>query len=145
MKQEEQLIKAFKRLIHVLSTGKKTPFVYGKTTLYRAEVHILEIIGKSAGITATDIVNDMDITKGAISQIISKLLTKGLVDRSFQEDNMKNQELYLTDLGRQVLNYHEEHEQELKRKVMAELKKCRAEDIEKFTAIVNLITDFSKK
>ncbi len=145
MKTDEQLILAFKRLIHVLTAGKKKPFVYGNTTLFRAEVHILDLIGKRSGCTATDIVNDMEITKGAISQIISKLLIKGLVERFFQEDNMKNQELYLTEKGRQVLSYHAAHEQELRKKIMTELKKCSMEDVDRFTLIVNLIADFSKR
>jgi DNA-binding MarR family transcriptional regulator len=144
-KEEENIILAFKRLIHVLTTGKKLPYEYGRTTLYRAEVHILEIIGKKSGITASDIVNDMEITKGAISQIISKLFKKGLLQKSFKADNKKIQELYLTKKGAEVLSYHDEHEKELIKKLISELRRCRTEDIEKFTTIVHSVADFIRK
>jgi DNA-binding MarR family transcriptional regulator len=144
-KEQEKLIHAFKRLIHVLTTGKNTPFEYSNITLYRAEVHILEIIGKQSGIIAADIVDSMEVTKGAISQIISKLFNKGLIHKSAKADNMKTQELYLTKKGMDVLLYHDEHEKELMKKIMSELKNCRTEDVEKFVLIVNSITDFIKR
>jgi len=144
-KEEEKIVQAFKRLIHVLTTGKRTSYEYGDTTLYKAEVHILEIIGKNPAITASDIVNDMKITKGAVSQIISKLSRKGLLHRSYNADNMKIQELHLTPKGMAVMFYHDEHEKELMKELAAELAKCRTEDIERFTKIVNAVADFAER
>ncbi len=61
-----------KKLIHVLSTGNNKPIAYGEVALYRAEVHILEVIEENEGITATEITEKLKITKGAVSQIIIK-------------------------------------------------------------------------
>ena len=144
-KENEKLMYAFKRLIHVLTTGKNIPFEYGLTTLYRAEVHILEIIGTQSGITASDIVENMEVTKGAISQIISKLLKKELIHKSSKAGNLKILELYLTKKGKEVLLHHSEHEKGLIEKIIPELNKCRAEDVERFTAIVQAVTDFIRR
>jgi DNA-binding MarR family transcriptional regulator len=143
--EEAEIIHAFKRLIHVLTAGKRTPREYGGVTLYRAEVHILEIIGKRSGITASDIVNAMDVTKGAISQIISKLSAKGLLQKSSRAENMRIQELCLTEKGAEVLLHHNEREKELMEKVMPEIEKYRTEDLARFVTIVNSVIDFVKK
>lgn len=143
MKPEEiKLMMAFKRLIHVLTTGKRTPYEYGGTSLYRAEVHILEIIGESPGVSGSEIVKEMRVTKGAVSQIISKLHKKGLLKKTAGANDMKIQELSLTEKGGDVLFHHGKHEEELIRNAAAILEKCRAEDIEYFARVVSLVTDF---
>lgn len=145
MTREEKLALAFKRLVHVLTTGKRTPHEFGDTVLYAAEVHVLEIIGENPGITATDIVNDMQVTKGAISQIVSKLRRKGLVQKSSRTGNVKIQEIHLTEKGMEVFLLHDEYDRELMQKMEAELKKCRPEDIRIFTSMVNTLADFAKR
>jgi hypothetical protein len=57
---------------------------------------------------------------------------------------MRIHELYLTKKGMEVLFYHEEHERELMKKVMPELKKFRPEDIVRFATILNTVADFAK-
>jgi DNA-binding MarR family transcriptional regulator len=140
--EEEKLMLAFKRLIHLLTTGKRSPHQFGNTSLYRAEVHILEIIGKRPGISGSDIVKDMKVTKGAVSQIISKLSKKGLLEKSRSADDMKVQELNLTKKGVEALFHHSEHEKILVQKARSELTKCSVEDIGAFTTIVTLVADF---
>ncbi len=145
MTKEQRLTLAFKRLIHVLTTGKRTPQVFGNTALYMAEVHVLETIGRNPGITATEIVNNMRVTKGAISQIVSKLHRKGLIQRSSRSEDMKIQELFLTDKGTEIFVLHDEYEREFMQQIGAELKKCTAEDIRRFTSMINMIADVVKK
>jgi DNA-binding MarR family transcriptional regulator len=145
MTEEEKLVLAFKRLFHVLTTGKRKPHEFGDTPLYGAEVHVLEIIGKQPGIAATDIVSDMQVTKGAVSQIVSKLRRKELVKNPPKAGNMKIHELYVTQKGMEVLLLHDEHEKELMLKMTAELQKCRPEDIPIFTSMVNTLADFAKR
>jgi DNA-binding MarR family transcriptional regulator len=144
MKEEQRLALAFKRLIHIFTTGRRTPHEFGDTALYAAEAHLLEIIGENPGITATDIVNYMQVTKGAVSQIVSKLFRKGLVQKSSRPGNMKIKELTLTEKGMEVFLLHEEHERELMQKMKAELNKCKPEDISIFTTLVNTVADFAE-
>jgi DNA-binding MarR family transcriptional regulator len=145
MTEEDRLALAFKRLIHVFTTGKRTPHEFGDTALYAAEAHLLEIIGENPGITATDIVNYLQVTKGAVSQIVSKLHRKGLIQKSSKTGNMKIKELSLTEKGMEVFLLHEEHDKELMQKMKAGLNKCRREDISIFTSIVNALADFANR
>lgn len=140
--EDRELVHEFKRLIHVLSMGKRTAIRYGETNLYRAEAHILEIIGDTKAITATDIARNLGITKGAISQVITKLFKKGLLRKENNINNAKSQGLHLTFNGQKVLAAHEERERYLLRKIDARLKGLRPEDVKDFSEIVKHITDF---
>ncbi len=55
----------------------KSPLDYGTDDLlYRSEVHTLEVIEKNPGINVTGIAKALDLTKGAVSQTIRKLVEK---------------------------------------------------------------------
>lgn len=138
------LLHAFKRLIHVLTTGKAKTFRCGDVTLYRAEAHILEIVGNQPGISATDIVRQMGVTKGAVSQIIAKLRRKGLLRQEFDAGNMKVRRLYASDTGLEVLQAHQKAEESVVRQVLAELQSCGEGEVAAFTRVVNAVTDFAK-
>lgn len=140
--EDRELIHEFKRLIHVLSMGKRTSILYGNTELYRAEAHILEIIGEAKAITATDIARNLRVTKGAISQVIAKLFKKGLLRKESKNDNSKSQELHLTAKGKNVLAAHEEREHGLLIQIDARLKRLRPEDVKDFSEIIRHITHF---
>ncbi len=145
MKKEDHiLIDEFKRLIHVLTTGKRTPVSYGSVKLYRAEAHILEIIGKTEGVTSTDIVRKFDVTKGAVSQLIVKLCRKGLVQKQFREGNLKTQELSLTALGHATLLAHEKHEHDLLIRLEPQLDLLPPAVTSQLAGIVRDIADFIK-
>ena len=143
MKKEDRiLINQFKLLIHVLTTGKRTPVTYGSVKLYRAEAHILEIIGKTEGITSTDIVRKFDVTKGAVSQLIVKLCRKGLIAKRFREGNLKTQELSLTELGHDTLLAHEKHEHALLARIEPKLNQLSPAATSQFAEIVRDIAEF---
>jgi len=145
MKPEEKvLIREFKRLIQVLSMGKRTPILYGNTELYRAEVHILEIISDTKAITATDIALDLNVTKGAVSQLINKLFRKGLIKKVSKDGNLKSQELSLTPNGKKVIEAHDKREHALLMQIDTTLKRLRPEDVKGFSAIVRQVTNFCR-
>ena len=75
--------------------------------LYRAEIHTVRAIGENPGINVTALAGRMGVTKGAASQMISKLVKKGLVEKKDAEDNERETLLELTDLG---LRGHRAHE-----------------------------------
>jgi DNA-binding MarR family transcriptional regulator len=143
-KEEEKLVLSFKRLVHILTTGRNASFEYGGANLFRSEVHILEMIGKRKGITASEIAGLMGVTKGAVSQVIAKLSEKGLIERTPRSDNAKVQDIHMTQKGIAAMADHDKHEEKLVRSVMAELKNCGTEEIERFIGIVDAVADFSR-
>ena len=76
--------------------------------LHRAEIHVIQAIGQNPGINISELAQVMNVTKGAISQIVTKLERKGLVRKSrFDTDNREVVAL-LTDLGWKGYHNHEE-------------------------------------
>lgn len=139
----EILFTSFKRLIHVLSAGKKTPREYGGVTLHSSEVHVVEVVGSKPGISVSGIADHLGITKGAVSQVISKLLKKQLVEKKINTENMRLHELYLTDLGGVVDAAHTQHEKELVEGILLLLDQCGEKDIELFREIVDMVSEFA--
>jgi DNA-binding MarR family transcriptional regulator len=80
---------------------------YGTGELYTAvEMHVLEKIYLNPGITVTEITKRSNRTKGAISQIVSKLEKKGLVMKTPQEYHGKRISLWPTAKGKQLSKAH---------------------------------------
>ena len=75
--------------------------------LYRSEIHTVQAIGENKGINVTRLAEKMGVTKGATSQILNKLVKKGLVIKQNKEKNNKELNLYLTDKGWIGFNNHE--------------------------------------
>ena len=78
----------------------------GKDTLYPAEIHTIEMIGKNSNITITELCTEQGVTKGAVSQVIGKLHKKGYVEKNKSTNNGKEIPLALTAKGEKALQIH---------------------------------------
>lgn len=74
----------------------------------QAAIHTLEAVGKNNGINVTELAKKLGITKGAVSQMISRLIKRGLVSKNRLADNEKEVAINLTEKGWEVFNRHEE-------------------------------------
>ena len=138
----DKMSDAFKRLIHSLTAGNNLPSDYAGVLLFRSEVHILEIIGKNPGITSSAITTKMNVTKGAVSQITSKLFNKNLIKKTPSSHDAKTLELNLTIKGKDVFDFHKIKENTLKNKILTETGNLQPEDIKRLTSIIDIMTDF---
>ncbi len=83
-----------------LAMEHMAPHSFGTdTVLHRAEIHTIQTIGEHEGINLTDLAALMNVTKGAMSQTISKLTGKRLVKKIYADENAKEINLYLTEKG----------------------------------------------
>ncbi len=142
---DKQLFHSIKRLIHVLTAGKRTPVSYAGVPLHKAEAHILEIVGRHPGVTASDMAGMFQVTKGAVSQLVSKLSEKELLERRPRADNMRIKELYLTPLGREACDEHEKREGLLVRELQGVLESIPEEDVRKFASVMDKVADFAER
>jgi DNA-binding MarR family transcriptional regulator len=76
--------------------------------IYRAEVQLIEVLGRSDGLSVTDIAGILGITKGAVSQTLKKLEQKGLVAKNADPLNQSRLLVGLTAKGK-VAYYSHEH------------------------------------
>ncbi|SHH80489.1 MarR family transcriptional regulator [Clostridium intestinale] len=72
-----------------------------------SEVHVIDCIGKNKFSNTTFISKELNMTKGAISKITTKLLDKDLIKSDKLESNKKEVYYILTKLGREIFFIHE--------------------------------------
>ncbi len=109
----DHLMNLLDQVMTRLSSVHASAYDYGTgVPLYRAEIHTLQAIGQNSGINMSELARVMNVTKGAISQTVTKLEKKELVRKSrFGADN-REVALILTDLGWKGYHNHEEiHDQ----------------------------------
>ena len=85
---------------------------YGTGELYSStEVHMVTRIEENPGITAARIAETTGRTKSAVSQMIAKLETKGLVYREKDPNNGKQHFLYVTEKGNRLSLCHKAYDE----------------------------------
>lgn len=93
-------------------TSTKIPHDYGTGEEYTSvEVHTLKDITDNPGITVTELARDYGKTKGAVSQILKKIESKGLIYRQVDEDNDNRFHLFPTEKGIQLDDAHRQYDQ----------------------------------
>ena len=87
---------------------EKTPFEVGDgELLYPSEMNMIEAIGKQTGITVTELCIAFGVTKGAVSQTVTKLDARGYVKKDRNEAYTKEIMLSLTEKGQEIFEKHE--------------------------------------
>ncbi len=122
----------------LLADYSSTPRDYGTGYLMtEVEAHTLGFISDQYGITATQLARETNRTKGAVSQLISKLEEKGLVERVNEPENKRMYRIYLTEEGRRACDIHRAYDRsnmlEMINKMLLE---CTMEDIESFFKVL---------
>jgi len=104
-KASMEIMELFIRVTNKYNSLEKIPSKHGsKHDLYHSERHILDSIGDKPGLNVTELAGVVGVTKGAISQVVKKLETKGLVQRYKKSTNDKEVFIELTQAG---MNTHE--------------------------------------
>lgn len=102
----EQLWGAQDEAYALMAEYDSIPHKYGETTLYQSEAYIVNWVGRMPDITITELAKLLKKTPSACSQIVRKLIEKGLVQ---QERNLRNKRIYnlqLTADGERMYRDH---------------------------------------
>jgi Transcriptional regulators len=139
------IIHTFLKVINWASERSKMAKNYGtKEKLYIAEVHAVELIGEYPGISQRMLSEQLGITKGRMSIIISHLETKNLVLRQREEQIGKEVPLRLTELGDCIFRNHELQEKGRITRINEVLSKYTQEEIDKFNTILKEVLEILK-
>ena len=110
-----------------------------------AEAQVVTMIYNHPGITITEAADNRCSTTGAISQIVSKLVKRGLVLRKKEDNNAKNVHLYLTENGVFLAaahkNYNLLHMSQINQGPIGD---CSLEEIDTFYRILNMLSELYK-
>jgi DNA-binding MarR family transcriptional regulator len=107
------MIDTFLKILRTYSAIEKKPKELGTgDLLYVSEIHTISIIGQHPEINMTKLADMSGVTKGAISQIVKRLISKRYVAR-YKTRNNKEINLRLSDKGYIVFQGHEAFEKEM--------------------------------
>lgn len=102
----EQLWKCQDDAFELMTEYDSLPHHYGENVLYQAEAYIVHEIGNTPNITTTEIAEKQKKTTSACSQLVKKLIAKGLVEQTRNVDNKRVYNLTLTKDGERVYKDH---------------------------------------
>ncbi len=70
-------------------------------------MHMIKAVKENEGLHATGLAEQLDVTKGAVSQIINKLQKKGMILKIRDEFNHSRLKFALTSKGERAYEFHE--------------------------------------
>lgn len=121
------------------SASMYLPIDYGTgDKLNMIEAHLLTYIDEHPGITGTELAKLWNRTKGAISQQVKKLVSRGYVRKEKQDGNAKIILLYVTEKGRQISLAHKMHDVvDITQTLQILSKTCTIDEIMAFYKVVS--------
>lgn len=107
MKEYKEIAWRMERIFHKFMQHEKTPQQYcDGIVLTQSEIDTIAIVGDNEGINITQLAKFRGITKGAVSQMIYRLVDKGLVEKKVSDDSDSAVSLFLTKRGKQARAEH---------------------------------------
>ncbi|MCG8567662.1 MAG: MarR family transcriptional regulator [Desulfobacterales bacterium] len=99
----------FHKIINKMKRIEQKPRHFGtEVLLYPSEIHTIDAIGCNAGINMTELAALQGVTKGAVSQIVRKLVDKDMVVRMKDERSDREVLLMLTGTGKVAFEAHKD-------------------------------------
>ena len=90
----------FQSIIALARRLENSPRKFGTDkNLSHTEIHLIEIIGDNEGLSVTDISRRLGVTKGAVSQSLKRLETKGVSTKEKDPGNLSRAIVKLTAKG----------------------------------------------
>lgn len=114
MSEYIDIAKTMERIIHKYVRNEDIKRSYGtESLLTRKEIHTIEYIGENPGINLKSLSEMLGVTKGAASQMVSRLVEKGYVHRKESLSSGAEISLYLTNKGQTAFKGHKEYHHEI--------------------------------
>lgn len=134
------------RFVNLFNKLEGIPFDVGNgDLLYPSEMHTIEALGSNKGKTVTLLCEAFGITKGAVSQTISKLVSKGYVKKSRNADYPKEVDLSLTPNGEAVFEKHRRFHELMDKELGDFLSAYPPEKINELQQIFTLMSSYVEK
>ncbi len=115
------------------------PHFYGTDVLYQAEAYTVRVIGDNPGTTNAEVAEKLKKTPSACSQIIRKLIDKGLVSQIRNEHNKRIYNLTLTEDGERVYKDHIDFNKICQEKTFELLREFTDEELSIHTKVQKII------
>lgn len=126
--------------VDLFSSYENTPRDYGTGEFFSmTEIHLLNTIYTSPGITATELSERKNYTKGFISKVLSNMEAKHYIIRVKDGDNSKRKQLFVTAEGQKLCVAHNDFDERTLLKTYNYLRRdCNDEEITAFYKVMKV-------
>lgn len=112
-----------------MNLDKKIRYYGTDTPISNSEIHIISAIADNPEIHIRGLAEKLGITSASVSEMISRMQKKGLVEKRIDKKNLSRLNLFLTEKGKLAHREHRKYHDELNRMVNDELEGVSAEQI----------------
>ena len=105
------------------------------------ECHTVSQIGQAPGINGVQLAQKLNITRGGMSKILTKLVQKKLVVSSRSDENKKEVYYHLTETGHAVFMAHAQIHQNLGKELLTVLASYPDKDLKTIKGCLDKMTD----
>lgn len=106
----ETVLMHLDRLVNKLLFLKKKPFFqFQGVKFYPSEIHLLLVVREKTATNATAIAKELGVTKGAVSQTLSRLEKKGVLTKTKDPYHKNELTLTFTPFGSSVFRHYGTH------------------------------------
>ncbi len=138
-----EIMKLFLRIVNKYNSMEKVPVAHGgKSGLYHSERHMLDTIASNPDLNITEYATALGVTKGAISQIVNKLESKGFVRRYKKGSNDKAVYVELTKQGKDVTERRKQVNEQTLKPLTEELNKHTDKEVAFLVAMFRWMDDY---
>jgi DNA-binding MarR family transcriptional regulator len=131
------IIQQLSKMVDTFSQLESKPCNFGsKHMLHYVEIHLIEAIGLADRANVTDLAQQLGVTKGAISQKISKLCKMKLVLKSKDRTDQRNVSISLTEEGCKVFHEHKKFHHDFFKLFVEKNKNLSLHELNNFESIL---------
>lgn len=118
----EEATNRFNRVVSKFKIAGRVPKDHGTgELLYSSEIHTIAAISEDQRINISELAKKLGVTKGTISQLVSKLEGKGYLKKVKGVNNQKEVLLELTQKGERAKLGHDHFHDELNKKFLKDI------------------------
>lgn len=110
--------------------------------LYPSEFHVIVAVGSGYENTVTGLSKRLEITKGAVSQVVNRLHEKGFVNKERNKDYGKEIILSLTKKGQKAFKVQEDFHNKMKDEFINHLETVTHEQMDSLVLILGKIENY---
>lgn len=143
--QIRALMDDFRSLTDRMNRQRNTPVaIEGSVPVTKASLHLLETVGTHPSERMTDVAQRMDITKGAVSQLATRLQDKGLLDKRQANGSARDICLVLTPEGQKLFEASTHLNKMIDDEVFSTFSQMRDEDIERLRTLLKRVDQMTR-
>lgn len=128
------------RILNKYVQNQKKPRYYGlEEMLYPSEVHLVTLVGSNPGLGVTQLALKGGVTKGAVSQMVHRLVNKGIMTKEQDPQSGTRVILKLTNKGKVAFYSHQRMHEDVDRELFAFIRDLRPAQVGVLKQFLDLV------